>query len=102
WGTGLDLLGRGMGEQPGGADGDSHIGEHELQPLKLGQDLTELAALAEVVDGDVESSLGDADGLGGHAGASTVERAQSKAQALTGPADQPAGRHRDVVEVDLS
>src|SRR4051794_24431687 len=50
-----------------------HVGEHELQALKVGDRSPELLAGLDVAGRVVDSALGDADGLGADGGPAAVE-----------------------------
>ena len=71
-------------------------------PWKSAIALAELLALLDVVDRGVERALRDAERLRADRQPGVVERAQRGLEAGAGLADDPVGRDRAVLEVDLA
>src|SRR5699024_7903090 len=94
----LTLRGGGVGQLARGLELHSHIGEHELDALVLSDGLAELLTLLDVVQGVVESALGDAHGLRRDRHTRVVEGAQSDLEPLARPSHDPVARQADVVK----
>ncbi len=80
-----------IGEQPRAIDLRRHIGKHRLNRLKVGDRLTELSALAGIVERLIEAALRDADRLSGDADPAAIKSLERDAEslALFGPANFP-------------
>ena len=97
-----------MIDQPGGVahhqaravDVHRHVGQHELDPLEVGDRPVELAPLLGIGDGGVERGLGDADGLGADGRPRAVERAERHAESLALLAQPVFHRDLAVAQVD--
>src|SRR6516225_427125 len=92
---------RRVGELAGRLELHRHVGDHELQALEFRDRPAELLALPDVPERVVQGALGDAEGLRGDRDASVVQGAQRDLEAFPFLADQPGGRDRAVVEVQL-
>ena len=88
-------------ERAGGRGLCLHVGDHELEPLELGDRLAELLPLSRVSDRVVERALGDPQRLGGDPGAGAVEHPHRDAEALALLAEPVLGGDDHVVEVQL-
>ena len=87
---------------PGRLDLGAHVGEHELHALKLPDRLAELLAVFDIGHSRVECALRDAQRLRPDRRPRVVEGAQRGLEAGTRLADDPVGRDRAVLEVDLA
>src|SRR4051812_44212899 len=79
-----------------------HVGDHELDPLEVGDALTELLALLDVGDRLVERALRDPDGLRADGDARVVEGAQGDLEPVADLADDAVAGQADIVEVQLA
>src|ERR1700676_2349729 len=70
-------------QEAGGINFRGHIGQHELNGLKVGNGMAKSRALPRVFQGVLERSLGDAGSLRGDADTPAVERGQGNLVTLT-------------------
>ena len=97
-------------DQPAGEVGHGlqpeQVGDHPadlvLDELEVGEGLAELAALLDVVDGQVKQLLGGADRPGAEADAAVVEDLHRDAEAVAGLAEDVLGGDADVLEVEAA
>src|SRR5947208_11272185 len=90
----------GEGEVPHVAEEPVHAREPALHELEVADRLAELLALLRVLERQLESTVGEAEGEGRHAGALVGEPALHVVALLHAPAEQVPARDADVVQVD--
>ena len=87
-----------VGHELAGFDAGVHVGQLELDRLKLADRLVELLALLGVGQRPLEGPFGDAEGLGGDADPPAVEGVHGDVEPLPFLAEQVFDRHAQVVK----
>ena len=89
-----------MDHQAGGFEVRRHVGERELQRLKVGELAAELLALEQVIAGNLQARLRGAQRAGADVDAPAVEARHGDLEALPFRADEVLRRHAAVLEDD--